>query len=59
MDKNMVQSYLCDNSSESLLLTAACSTGTVNMLLDWISPDMVAQQVGSNPTESSAAIRNV
>ncbi|XP_028991900.1 uncharacterized protein abca12 [Betta splendens] len=44
LDKNIVHSYLCDNSSSSLLLTAACATGTVNMVLSWISPDLVAKQ---------------
>lgn len=27
---------------------AACSTGTVDMLLGWISPDQVAKQVNQN-----------
>ncbi|XP_050926506.1 LOW QUALITY PROTEIN: glucosylceramide transporter ABCA12 [Lates calcarifer] len=44
LDKNMVHSYLCDNSSNPLWLTAACSTGTVDLLLSWISPDKVAKQ---------------
>uniref|UniRef100_A0A3Q1H078 ABC transporter domain-containing protein n=1 Tax=Anabas testudineus TaxID=64144 RepID=A0A3Q1H078_ANATE len=45
LNKDIVHSYLCDNSSNSILLTAACTTGTTSMLLDWISPDMVAKQV--------------
>ncbi|XP_071316090.1 ATP-binding cassette sub-family A member 13 [Trachinotus anak] len=44
LDGNMVRSYLCDNSSNPIWLTAACSTGTVDMLLGWISPDKVAKQ---------------
>ncbi|KAM4558332.1 uncharacterized protein abca12 [Odontesthes bonariensis] len=44
LDKAMVHSYLCDNSSNPMWLTAACSTGTVNLLLGWISPDKVAKQ---------------
>lgn len=44
----MVHSYLCDNSSNPLWLSAACATGTVDMLLHWISPEKVAQQVGCN-----------
>ncbi|KAG7227448.1 hypothetical protein INR49_005262 [Caranx melampygus] len=44
LDKNMVRSYLCDNSNNSVLLITACSTGTVDMLLGWISPDKVAKQ---------------
>ncbi|XP_060944020.1 uncharacterized protein abca12 [Limanda limanda] len=45
MDSSMVSSYLCDNGSNPIWLTAACSTGTVNMLLRRISPDKVAKQV--------------
>ncbi|KAM9710193.1 uncharacterized protein abca12 isoform 2-T2 [Menidia menidia] len=44
LDKAMVRSYLCDNSSESMSLTVACSTGIVDLLLGWISPDKVAKQ---------------
>ncbi|TMS06801.1 ATP-binding cassette sub-family A member 12 [Larimichthys crocea] len=44
LDKDMVRSYLCDNSSNPVWLTAACKTGTVGMLLRWISPDLVAKQ---------------
>lgn len=44
----MVRSYLCDNSNNSVLLITACSTGTVDMILGWISPDKVAKQVGKN-----------
>ncbi|TKS67339.1 ATP-binding cassette sub-family A member 12 [Collichthys lucidus] len=44
LDKDMVRSYLCDNSSNPMWLTAACNTGTVSMLLRWISPDLVAKQ---------------
>ncbi|XP_059199203.1 glucosylceramide transporter ABCA12 [Centropristis striata] len=45
LDRDMVRSHLCDNSSNPLWLMAACSTGTVDMLLGWINPDMVAKQV--------------
>ncbi|XP_040004739.1 ATP-binding cassette sub-family A member 12 [Xiphias gladius] len=44
LDRDMVRFYLCDNSSNPLWLSAACSTGTVDMLLGWISPDKVAKQ---------------
>ncbi|XP_023284363.1 ATP-binding cassette sub-family A member 12 [Seriola lalandi dorsalis] len=44
LDRNMVRSYLCDNSSNPIWLTAACSAGTVDMVLGWISPDKVAKQ---------------
>uniref|UniRef100_A0A8D3AAC7 ATP binding cassette subfamily A member 12 n=1 Tax=Scophthalmus maximus TaxID=52904 RepID=A0A8D3AAC7_SCOMX len=44
MDRGMVRSYLCDNSTNPIWLKAACSTGTVDMLLRWISPDKVAKQ---------------
>ncbi|XP_044072836.1 LOW QUALITY PROTEIN: glucosylceramide transporter ABCA12 [Siniperca chuatsi] len=43
LDKDMVRLYLCDSSSP-MWLTAACSTGTVDMLLGWISPDKVVKQ---------------
>ncbi|KAM8855240.1 uncharacterized protein abca12 [Spinachia spinachia] len=44
LDRNTLHMYLCGNSSKPLWLTAACSTGTVDMLLGWISPDKVAKQ---------------
>ncbi|XP_031714357.1 ATP-binding cassette sub-family A member 12 [Anarrhichthys ocellatus] len=44
LDRDMVHLHLCGNSSKPLWLTAACSTGTVGMLLGWISPDKVAKQ---------------
>ncbi|XP_061579710.1 glucosylceramide transporter ABCA12 [Cololabis saira] len=44
LDKDMVRSYLCGNTSEQLWLATACSTGAVDMLLGWISPDKVAKQ---------------
>ncbi|XP_044222425.1 glucosylceramide transporter ABCA12 [Thunnus albacares] len=44
LDRDMVRAYLCDNSSNPLWLTAACTTGTVDMLLGWISPNKVAKQ---------------
>ncbi|PWA31216.1 hypothetical protein CCH79_00002910, partial [Gambusia affinis] len=44
-DKDMVRSQLCFNSSNTMWLTAACSTGTVDMLLSWICPDKVAKEV--------------
>lgn len=49
LDKDMVRWYLCDyNSSSSMLVTAACSAGIVDTLLDWISPELLAKQVGWN-----------
>uniref|UniRef100_A0A3Q2QFZ9 ATP binding cassette subfamily A member 12 n=1 Tax=Fundulus heteroclitus TaxID=8078 RepID=A0A3Q2QFZ9_FUNHE len=44
-DKDMVRSQLCGNSNNTMWLTAACSTGTVDMLLSWICPDKVAAEV--------------
>uniref|UniRef100_A0A671U5T1 ATP binding cassette subfamily A member 12 n=1 Tax=Sparus aurata TaxID=8175 RepID=A0A671U5T1_SPAAU len=44
LDKNMVRGHMCDNSSRPLWLTAACSTGTLDMVLGWISPDLVAKK---------------
>ncbi|XP_036965803.1 ATP-binding cassette sub-family A member 12 isoform X3 [Acanthopagrus latus] len=44
LDKDMVRGHMCDNSSKPLWLTAACSTGTLDMVLGWISPDLVARQ---------------
>ncbi|KAM4609404.1 uncharacterized protein ACJ7VT_015176 [Polymixia lowei] len=44
LDRGLVRSYMCDNSSNPMWLTAACATGTVDMLLGWISPDKVAKQ---------------
>ncbi|XP_051259485.1 uncharacterized protein abca12 isoform X8 [Dicentrarchus labrax] len=44
LDRDMVRSYLCDNSSKLMWLTAACNTGTVDMLLGWICPDKLAKQ---------------
>ncbi|XP_073329250.1 uncharacterized protein abca12 [Pagrus major] len=44
LDKDMVRSHMCDNSSKPLWLTAACSTGTLDMVLGWISPELVAKQ---------------
>ncbi|XP_017279339.1 ATP-binding cassette sub-family A member 12 [Kryptolebias marmoratus] len=43
-DRNMVYSYLCGNNSKTMWLTAACSTGTVDMLLGWICPEKVVKQ---------------
>ncbi|XP_042350102.1 glucosylceramide transporter ABCA12 [Plectropomus leopardus] len=45
LDRNMVHMYVCNKSSNPLWLTAACSTGTVDMLLGWIDPEEVAKQV--------------
>ncbi|CAN9497876.1 unnamed protein product [Ophioblennius macclurei] len=45
LDKDMVESYLCENSSNSIWLTAACRTGTVNMLMSMVNPDKVARKV--------------
>lgn len=43
LDQNMVRGFLCDNSS-NLVWQTACSTGTVDMILSWISPAKVAKQ---------------
>ncbi|XP_049904471.1 glucosylceramide transporter ABCA12 isoform X1 [Epinephelus moara] len=45
LDREMVLMYVCENSSNPFWLTAACSTGAVDMLLGWISPGEVAKQV--------------
>uniref|UniRef100_A0A8C7XP47 ATP-binding cassette, sub-family A (ABC1), member 12 n=1 Tax=Oryzias sinensis TaxID=183150 RepID=A0A8C7XP47_9TELE len=45
LDKEVVHFYLCGNSSNPMWLAAACSTGTVDMLLSWICPEKVAKQV--------------
>ncbi|XP_038576238.1 uncharacterized protein abca12 isoform X3 [Micropterus salmoides] len=44
LDRDTVRLYLCDSSSSPMWLTVACSTGTVDMLLSWISPKKVAKQ---------------
>ncbi|XP_036065527.1 uncharacterized protein abca12 isoform X2 [Oryzias melastigma] len=44
LDKEIVHHYLCENSSNPMWLAAACSTGSVDMLLSWISPEKVAKQ---------------
>uniref|UniRef100_A0A3Q3JQ42 ABC transporter domain-containing protein n=1 Tax=Monopterus albus TaxID=43700 RepID=A0A3Q3JQ42_MONAL len=43
-DKDMARSYVCNNGSNSVFVTAACSTGTMDILLSWISPYKVATQ---------------
>ncbi|KAM6978364.1 uncharacterized protein abca12 [Tautogolabrus adspersus] len=45
MDSDMLHMYVCNNSANPLWLTAACSTGTVHMLLGWIDSDKAAKQV--------------
>lgn len=50
LDKDMVRRYLCDNSSNPLLLQGVCSTGLMDMLIGWISPELVAKQVSWNAT---------
>ncbi|KAK7939644.1 hypothetical protein WMY93_002970 [Mugilogobius chulae] len=42
-DRNMVRDYVCKNSSNPMLV-AACATGTLDMFLDWISPNKLAEQ---------------
>ncbi|CAJ1079858.1 uncharacterized protein abca12 [Xyrichtys novacula] len=44
LDKETLHSYLCDDSNRPMWLSAACSTGTVRMVLGYISPIKVAQQ---------------
>lgn len=44
----MVRRYLCDNSSNPMWLKGVCSTGLMDTLLDWISPERVAKQVDWN-----------
>ncbi|XP_060910213.1 uncharacterized protein abca12 isoform X2 [Labrus mixtus] len=45
MDSDMLHEHVCNNSANSLWLKAACSTGTVHMLLGWIDSDKAAKQV--------------
>ncbi|XP_061827926.1 glucosylceramide transporter ABCA12-like [Nerophis lumbriciformis] len=44
LDRELVRSYICDPSNNPLWLVTACTTGTVDMLLDWITPKHLAQQ---------------
>lgn len=44
LDRHIVRSHLCRNSSD-MLVSAACSSGTLDTLLSWISPDKLAKQV--------------
>ncbi|KAF7662181.1 hypothetical protein LDENG_00244240 [Lucifuga dentata] len=44
LDRDMVHFYICNNSGNPVWLTAACTTGAVDMFLGWISPDKVAKQ---------------
>nr|XP_054603018.1 glucosylceramide transporter ABCA12 isoform X2 [Nothobranchius furzeri] len=44
-DRNIAHSYLCDSISQPMWVTMACSTGTVDVLLSWISPEKGAKQV--------------
>lgn len=52
LDKDMVRWYLCEynSSSSGMFLKAACGAGIVDTLLDWISPELLAKQVGWNVT---------
>nr|XP_046260291.1 glucosylceramide transporter ABCA12 [Scatophagus argus] len=45
LDREMVHRYLCGNNSNPMWLQGACSTGIMDMLLGWISPELVAKQV--------------
>ncbi|XP_061143427.1 glucosylceramide transporter ABCA12 [Syngnathus typhle] len=44
LDGDILEDYICDNSSNPLWLTAMCMSGAVDMILDYISPGKVAQQ---------------
>lgn len=48
LDKDMVRGHLCNHNSSGVLLTMACSTGMVDTMLDWISPELLAKQVDWN-----------
>ncbi|CAI5656359.1 unnamed protein product [Oreochromis niloticus] len=45
LDKDLVRSYLCDNSSNILWSATACSSGIVDKVLSVISTEKVAKQV--------------
>ncbi|XP_061698205.1 uncharacterized protein LOC133512506 [Syngnathoides biaculeatus] len=44
LDRDLLYSYICDNSSNPLWLTTMCITGTLDTLLGSVSPDKVVQQ---------------
>ncbi|XP_077392009.1 uncharacterized protein abca12 isoform X2 [Festucalex cinctus] len=44
LDKHFLQSYICDNSSNPVWLSTMCMTGALDVILDAISPNKVAQQ---------------
>ncbi|XP_041662328.1 ATP-binding cassette sub-family A member 12 [Cheilinus undulatus] len=44
LDPDTLNRYVCNNSNNPLWLTAACSTGTVRMLFDWVDSDKAAKQ---------------
>ncbi|XP_054642461.1 uncharacterized protein abca12 isoform X2 [Dunckerocampus dactyliophorus] len=44
LDRDIVHSYICDDSNNPSWLTTACATGIVDMLLRYISPNKLAQQ---------------
>lgn len=58
LDKNLVKWYLCNynSSSSSMWLTAACRAGLVDTLVTWISPELLAKQVGWNVRKAATSI---
>ncbi|XP_061735979.1 glucosylceramide transporter ABCA12 isoform X2 [Nerophis ophidion] len=44
LNRELVQSYICEQSDNPLWLVTACTTGTVDMVLHWITPKHLAQQ---------------
>nr|XP_057937662.1 glucosylceramide transporter ABCA12 [Doryrhamphus excisus] len=44
-DRDIVHSYICDGSNNPSWLTTACVTGIVDMVLHYVSPNKLAQQV--------------
>ncbi|XP_077435659.1 uncharacterized protein abca12 [Vanacampus margaritifer] len=44
LDRHFLQSYICDNSSNPLWLSTICMTGALDVILNTISPNKVAQQ---------------
>uniref|UniRef100_A0A673B806 ATP-binding cassette, sub-family A (ABC1), member 12 n=1 Tax=Sphaeramia orbicularis TaxID=375764 RepID=A0A673B806_9TELE len=45
LDREVVRGFVCNNRDNPMWLTAACTTGTVDMFLGWISPENLAEQV--------------
>ncbi|XP_061548446.1 glucosylceramide transporter ABCA12 [Phycodurus eques] len=45
LDRDILHSYICDNSSNPFWLTTMCITGTLDTILGRVLPDKVVQQV--------------